>query len=452
MSSINAVPDTQVGLLETKADGTATLALQTNGSNAVVIDSSQTVNCTISTAVVMPAGTTAQRPALPTNGMFRYNTSNNTFEVYASGNWSSAVFLSPPVNTVAPVISGMITVGKTLTTTNGSWSNSPTSYGYQWRANASSITGATSNTFVLTSTQAGANITCNVTAINAGGSSNPATSNALGPIISTYSATYLIVAGGAGSGQNGGGGGGAGGVVANTMTLNSATVYTATVGGGGAVSSSSTVTGSNGSNSSLTGAAATAVGGGGGASRDGGGNAKSGGSGGGGGGGGGVTGAGTGTAGQGSNGGTGYGDFGGNSAGGGGGGYASGGTNGSNLQGGNGGNGYASSITGSSVGYAGGGCGCGLGYSPFFGQPGTVQAGYGGGGPQNGSSNGRANSGGGGGEGTVGGSGSGSGGSGIVILSVPTLYYSGIVTGSPTVTINGSNTVIQFTASGTYTA
>ena len=46
----------------------------------------------------------------------------------------------------------------------------------------------------------------------------------------------------------------------------------------------------------------------------------------------------------------------------------------------------------------------------------------------------------------------GSGGSGVVILSLPTAKYSGTTTGSPTVTTSGSNTIITFTASGTYTA
>jgi hypothetical protein len=46
----------------------------------------------------------------------------------------------------------------------------------------------------------------------------------------------------------------------------------------------------------------------------------------------------------------------------------------------------------------------------------------------------------------------GSGGSGVVILSVPTIAYSGITTGSPTVTTSGSNTIIKFTSSGSYTA
>jgi hypothetical protein len=37
-------------------------------------------------------------------------------------------------------------------------------------------------------------------------------------------------------------------------------------------------------------------------------------------------------------------------------------------------------------------------------------------------------------------------------LSVTTISYSGTTTGSPTVTTNGSYTVLQFTSSGTYTA
>jgi hypothetical protein len=46
----------------------------------------------------------------------------------------------------------------------------------------------------------------------------------------------------------------------------------------------------------------------------------------------------------------------------------------------------------------------------------------------------------------------GAGGSGVVILSVPTTKYSGTTTGSPTVTTSGLNTILTYTASGTYTA
>jgi hypothetical protein len=39
-----------------------------------------------------------------------------------------------------------------------------------------------------------------------------------------------------------------------------------------------------------------------------------------------------------------------------------------------------------------------------------------------------------------------------VILSVPTSNYSGTTTGSPVVTTSGSSTILQFNASGSYTA
>jgi hypothetical protein len=35
---------------------------------------------------------------------------------------------------------------------------------------------------------------------------------------------------------------------------------------------------------------------------------------------------------------------------------------------------------------------------------------------------------------------------------VPTAFYSGISTGSPSVVTNGSNTILIFTTSGSYTA
>jgi hypothetical protein len=46
----------------------------------------------------------------------------------------------------------------------------------------------------------------------------------------------------------------------------------------------------------------------------------------------------------------------------------------------------------------------------------------------------------------------GNGGSGVVVLRILTSNYSTTTTGSPTVTTDGSYTVIKFTASGTYTA
>jgi len=82
-----------------------------------------------------------------------------------------------PVNTVAPVISGSTTLGSVLTSTTGTWTNSPTSYTYQWKRGATNI-GTNANTYTLVAADSGAAITCVVTATNALGSSS-ATSNTI---------------------------------------------------------------------------------------------------------------------------------------------------------------------------------------------------------------------------------------------------------------------------------
>ena len=79
--------------------------------------------------------------------------------------------------------------------------------------------------------------------------------------------------------------------------------------------------------------------------------------------------------------------------------------------------------------------------------------GIGGGGSAGGSNNvqsGSANRGGGGGAST-GNIGAG-GGSGRVVIQVPTANYTGTTSGSPSVNTTGSNTVMVFNGSGSYTA
>ena len=266
----------------------------------------------------------------------------------------------------------------------------------------------------------------------------------------TYTAEYLLIAGGGAGGANTGGGGGAGGLLTNygtsTITLFQGLVYTATVGAGGAAVVPSNP-GGDGGDSVLSGAGITtitAIGGGGGATQNGGG--RDGGS----GGGGGYTGSGgDGTVGQGNNGGTSssgapaYGAAGGGGAG------AVGGA-GSSSVGGVGGNGLANSITGASVTYAGGG------------GAGTSTSGAGNGGTGGGGSATVSGTAGNGTDGLGGGGGgrgandapnvSGTGGSGVVFLRVPTASYSSTTTGSPTVSADGTDTIIKFTGSGTYTA
>jgi surface protein len=82
-----------------------------------------------------------------------------------------------PVNTVLPNVTGTAVVGNVLTTDDGTWTGSPTSYAYQWKRGATNI-GTNANTYTLVNADAGQSITCVVTATNGVGST-PATSNAV---------------------------------------------------------------------------------------------------------------------------------------------------------------------------------------------------------------------------------------------------------------------------------
>ena len=289
--------------------------------------------------------------------------------------------------------------------------------------------------------------------------------------------SFLAVAGGASGGGAGnenvggraGGGGGAGGYKTSfdltsggnsTAPSNfnlSAGTYTITIGAGGAsLGSNVSSRGNAGSSStivhSVSGSLVSTTGGGGGGSTN-----SGGGTGGSGGGGGAYTGSvsGAGTTGEGY---SGYNvnNYLNNGAGLGGGGASEKG------QSANGGDGLSNTISGSSVTYAGGGGGGGSNGTTIgnggdggggYGQPNTSTA------PNTpANTQGHANTGGGGGGAstnpgswpTVNDGAPGAGGSGIVILRLKTAKYSGTVTGSPTVTTSGDETIIKFTASGTY--
>ena len=280
----------------------------------------------------------------------------------------------------------------------------------------------------------------------------------------TYSASFLVVAGGGSGTYDQGGAGGAGGYRSSfngeasggggsaetALTFSPGIVYTITVGGGGAARTSSGA-GITGVNSSISGSGITTItsaGGGGGGGNSSPKAGQDGGSGGGGSGSGAGNPGGSGTANQGFDGGTSY-----NSPNPG---EDSGGGGGAGQAGNNpvvaGGDGVASTITGSSVTRGGGGGG------NDYGNNNSRAGGAGGGGaggtttPGNAASPGTANTGGGGGAGSGNPpSDSGAGGSGVVILRVLTADYSGTTTGSPTVTTDGTDTILTFNASGSYT-
>ena len=304
---------------------------------------------------------------------------------------------------------------------------------------------ATATTYSDTGLTASTSYEYRIVATNPDYDSSPSTAaNATTQAASTYNVEYLVIAGG---GSGGMGGGGAGGYkTASGFSLTVGNSYTVTVGAGGSAPANGTTAGGDGNNSVFS--TVTATGGGGGGrfaatAYDG----RAGGSGGGGGGlnpfGTPVGAGGLGTSGEGNDGGAGF--SGSSGFGGGGGANAVGGTATSNT-GGNGGAGTSSSISGSSVTRAGGGGGSG-GITRGSGGSG----GGGQGGQTSGATAGSANTGGGGG-GAWTNSAPGSGGSGVVILRMATANYSGTTTGSPTVTTSGSDTILTFNASGSYTA
>jgi predicted actin-binding protein len=96
---------------------------------------------------------------------------------------ATATVLPPiPTNISPPTISGTAQQGQTLTLSPGSWTESPTSYSYQWQrcdstgANCAAISGAIASAYTLAGADVGATARVTVTASNAAGPSAPATS------------------------------------------------------------------------------------------------------------------------------------------------------------------------------------------------------------------------------------------------------------------------------------
>ena len=107
--------------------------------------------------------------------------SNPTSRVEPSG---AAV----PANTSRPTISGDPRVGETLTANDGTWSNSPTSFAYQWQrcdvdaVVCGSVPGATGKTYGVRAADVGFRVRVEVTARNSSGTGT-ATSSASGIVV-----------------------------------------------------------------------------------------------------------------------------------------------------------------------------------------------------------------------------------------------------------------------------
>jgi hypothetical protein len=169
---------------------------------------SGTTPITFSASGQLPAGLSLQPSGLFSGTPVSAGTVS--FTVTASGVGTPAV--SPtitivvsvvvPTNAGIPVVTGSDVVGQTLTTTYGTWNNSPQTYAIVWKSNGTVITNATAATYVLQSSDIGNTITSTVTATNSGGSA-ASTSAGVGPVVAgvvrpansvlpTLSGTFIV--------------------------------------------------------------------------------------------------------------------------------------------------------------------------------------------------------------------------------------------------------------------
>jgi hypothetical protein len=85
---------------------------------------------------------------------------------------------SAPVNDTPPVISGEAEVDAVLSLDSvGVWDHRPTSYTFQWCIDGTEVEDAVGRTFVVPEEAADADVTCEVTATNVVGDSDPEASN-----------------------------------------------------------------------------------------------------------------------------------------------------------------------------------------------------------------------------------------------------------------------------------
>lgn len=87
--------------------------------------------------------------------------------------------LHPPVRTVRASLTGAATVGRRITCLPGTWTGSPTSYGFAWLRDGKPVAGAIGSTYLLRRGDTASSIACRVTARNGDGVSRPSTSSAV---------------------------------------------------------------------------------------------------------------------------------------------------------------------------------------------------------------------------------------------------------------------------------
>jgi hypothetical protein len=196
--------------LKTSADSTGVLALQTNGTTAVTVDTSQNATFNSTGSLTLPTGTTGQRPSSPVNGMIRFNTTLGYNEWY-----------SGPMSAWFPMYQSSAISANYLVVAGGG-------AGGGTGGGGGGAGGYLAGTTTLTSS------TIYQVTVGAGGTANANTAGANGQNSVFGSITSVGGGGGGYAGQQGiaGGSGGGSGRDANTATGASATAGQGFAGGG----------------------------------------------------------------------------------------------------------------------------------------------------------------------------------------------------------------------------
>lgn len=81
------------------------------------------IDTTTTTGLGLPVGTTAQRPASPTNGLMRINSTTNFIEVFYSGAWSNVTSVGVGRSSANPAASATALQSSGITTNGNYWIN-----------------------------------------------------------------------------------------------------------------------------------------------------------------------------------------------------------------------------------------------------------------------------------------------------------------------------------------
>jgi hypothetical protein len=116
-------------------------------------------------------------------------------------------FASPPVNFLAPSVTGAAQSGVALGCDRGFWDDegsTPYSYAYQWRLDSTTnISGATSDNYLTTAANVGHTLSCRVTAANGSAESLAVTSDPTGAVVAAPPSVAIAEYGQAVSGNIG---------------------------------------------------------------------------------------------------------------------------------------------------------------------------------------------------------------------------------------------------------